>query len=54
MPAVDRWVVRQVFANYRDLAAARGGGSLTCAINLSATTINSEGFLDFVQQQAHE
>jgi diguanylate cyclase (GGDEF)-like protein/PAS domain S-box-containing protein len=54
MPAVDRWVVRQVFANYRDLAAAGGGGSLTCAINLSATTINSEGFLDFVQQQAHE
>ena len=54
MPAVDRWVVRKVFANYRDLAAARGGGSLTCAVNLSATTINSEGFLEFVQQQAHE
>jgi diguanylate cyclase (GGDEF)-like protein/PAS domain S-box-containing protein len=54
MPAIDRWVVRKVFANYRDLAAARGGGKLTCAINLSATTINSEGFLDFVRQQAQE
>lgn len=54
MPAIDRWVVRQVFAHYRDLAAAQGGGPLTCAINLSATTINSEGFLDFVRQQARE
>ncbi len=54
MPAIDRWVVRKVFAHYRDLAAAQGGGPLTCAINLSATTINSEGFLDFVRQQARE
>lgn len=54
MPALDRWVVRKVFASYRDLAAAQGGGPLTCAINLSATTINSEGFLEFVQQQADE
>jgi diguanylate cyclase (GGDEF)-like protein/PAS domain S-box-containing protein len=54
MPAIDRWVVRRVFAAYRDLVAARGGGPLTCAINLSATTLNSEGFLDFVRQQAHD
>jgi EAL domain-containing protein (putative c-di-GMP-specific phosphodiesterase class I) len=54
MPFIDRWVVRQVFAHHRALAAQRGGGPLTCAINLSATTINSEGFLDFVGQQARE
>jgi EAL domain-containing protein (putative c-di-GMP-specific phosphodiesterase class I) len=54
MPAIDRWVVRRVFSRYRDLVAAQGGGRLACAINLSATTINSEGFLDFVRQQARE
>lgn len=54
MPFIDRWVVRQVFAHHRALAAQRGGGPLTCAINLSATTINSEGFLDFVGQQARQ
>jgi diguanylate cyclase (GGDEF)-like protein len=53
MPDIDRWVVRKVFARYRDLAAARGG-ALTCAINLSATTINSEGFAEFVGQQVRE
>lgn len=54
MPAIDRWVVRRVFANHRELVARRGGAPLTCAINLSATTINSEGFLDFVHQQMRE
>jgi len=54
MPSIDRWVVRQVFTRYGDLVAARGGGPLTCAINLSATTINSDGFLDFIGQLARE
>ncbi len=54
MPAIDRWVVHKVFAGYGSLKAAQGGGLLTCAINLSATTIHSEGFLDFVRLQARE
>jgi len=54
MPSIDRWVIRRVFARYRDLVAARGGAPLICAINLSATTINSEGFLDDLGQLAQE
>jgi len=49
MPAVDRWVVRQAC---RKLVHRRSeGGSrlpFTLAINISATTINDEQFLDFV------
>ena len=52
MPAIDRWVIGTVFARYLDLVAERGGGPLTCAINLSPTSLNAEGFLDFVRQQA--
>ncbi len=52
MPAIDRWVVSTVFAGYRDLVAQRGGAPLTCAINLSGTSLNAEGFLDFVRQLA--
>jgi diguanylate cyclase (GGDEF)-like protein len=54
MPAIDRWVVKKVFAGYRGLAAQRGGQPLTCAINLSGTTLNTEDFLDFVRGLAHE
>ncbi|RZL35393.1 MAG: EAL domain-containing protein [Rubrivivax sp.] len=51
MPAIDRWVIRTVFSHYGELLAARGGGRFTCAINLSATSLNSPGLLDFVSQQ---
>jgi diguanylate cyclase (GGDEF)-like protein len=54
MPAVDRWVVRAVFSRYHALVAQRGGEPLTCAINLSGTSLNAEGFFDFVRQQALE
>ena len=54
MPAIDRWVVGTVFARYHALVADRGGEPLTCAINLSGTSLNAEGFLDFVRQQALE
>src|SRR6185312_10137933 len=54
MPAIDRWVVRTVFARYHALVAERGGHPLTCAINLSGTTLNAEGFLDFVRSLAME
>ena len=52
MPTIDRWVVSTVMAGYHTLVAERGGKPLTCAINLSGTSINSEGFLDFVRAQA--
>ncbi|WP_119153384.1 EAL domain-containing protein [Caldimonas tepidiphila] len=51
MPAIDRWVIRRVFAGYRALAAERGGGPLTCAINLSATSLEGEGLAGFVREQ---
>jgi len=54
MPAIDRWVVSAVFSGYRALVAQRGGEPLTCAINLSGTSLNAEGFLEFVRQQAQD
>ena len=54
MPVIDRWVVRTVFARYRELVAQWGGLPLTCAINLSGNSINAEGFSDFVRQLAAE
>jgi len=51
MPAIDRWVVAKVFASYHDLVRERGG-PLTCAINLTGTSLNAEGFLDFIHEQA--
>lgn len=52
MPAIDRWVVSTVFKLYRELATHFAGGPLTCAINLSGSSLNSEGFLDFIREQA--
>lgn len=51
MPEIDRWVIRQVFSHYHALVAERGGGPLTCCINLSGASINTEGFFDFIRQQ---
>ena len=51
MPAIDRWVVESIFARYRDLAAQMGT-PLTCAVNLSGTTINSAGITDFIRELA--
>jgi EAL domain-containing protein (putative c-di-GMP-specific phosphodiesterase class I) len=48
MPAIDRWVVRQAC---RQLAHRRGDTRCepyVLGINLSATTLNDEQFLDFV------
>ncbi len=50
MPAIDRWVIHAVFSSYRDLAAQLGA-PLTCAINLSGTSLNSEGLLEFIREQ---
>lgn len=51
MPAIDRWVIKTVFSRYHDLAA-EFGATLTCAINLSGTTLNSEGLFKFIKGQA--
>ena len=51
MPSIDRWVIRTVFSRYRELVAHMGE-PLTCAINLSGTTLNSEGLLGFIAEQA--
>jgi diguanylate cyclase (GGDEF)-like protein/PAS domain S-box-containing protein len=52
MPRIDRWIIRQVFAGYHRLLQAQGGPALTCAINLSGTTLNAEGLIDFIREQA--
>jgi diguanylate cyclase (GGDEF)-like protein/PAS domain S-box-containing protein len=51
MPAIDRWVVKTVFARYRDLMEQMGA-PLTCAVNLSGTTLNSDGILEFIREQS--
>lgn len=53
MPTIDRWVVKTVFARYRDLLSQMGA-PLTCAINLSGTTLNSEGILEYIREQAEQ
>ncbi len=53
MPAIDRWIVKTVFARYRDLLAQMGA-PLTCAINLSGTTLNSDGILEFIREQSEK
>jgi diguanylate cyclase (GGDEF)-like protein/PAS domain S-box-containing protein len=51
MPAIDRWVIKTVFARHADLLAQMGT-PLTCAINLSGTSLNAEGTLEFIREQA--
>ena len=51
MPAIDQWVIRTVFSRYHDLAAQLGS-PLICAINVSGTSINGEGLLAFIREQA--
>ena len=49
MPAIDRWVVRQACPRLAHRAQRHGTRApYTLAINISATTINDEQFLDFV------
>lgn len=54
MPAIDRMVIKKVFTAYRTLVAERDGRPLTCAINLSGTSLNTNDLFDFVAQQARE
>jgi diguanylate cyclase (GGDEF)-like protein len=49
MPSVDRWVVRQACARFAHRRSELGRREpFTLAINVSATTLNDEQFLDFV------
>jgi diguanylate cyclase (GGDEF)-like protein/PAS domain S-box-containing protein len=49
MPRIDRWVIEQAFGLLREHGARRP--ALAWSINLSATSINEEGFLDHVREQ---
>lgn len=54
MPAIDRWVIHEVFSRYASLATSHGDAPLTCAINLSGASINSEGLLEFIRRNAQQ
>ncbi len=52
MPSIDRWVIEAAFQTFdRRHRQGRGPDIHTCAINLSATSLNDEAFLDFVREQ---
>jgi len=50
-PAIDRWVIAAAFSGYHDVVSQLGSG-LVCSINLSGTSINAEGTLEFIREQA--
>jgi diguanylate cyclase (GGDEF)-like protein/PAS domain S-box-containing protein len=49
MPTIDRWVVKTVFERFAAIEARLGDPRIMCAINLSGTSLNSEGFLDYIR-----
>ncbi|MGK7926338.1 MAG: EAL domain-containing protein [Spirulina sp.] len=55
MPEIDRWVVRKLFStlssHFQAHPAERALPSTWYAINLSALSLNDEGFFEFLQQQ---
>ncbi len=57
MTAIDRWVIRQVFAakspQWR-LSARRDGVNEFTAINLSGASLNDDSFYDFLRDQIRE
>lgn len=55
MPAVDRWVIRKVFAGLkRQLAESESRGNDLVAINVSGMTIGEERFVEFLREQFHD
>jgi EAL domain-containing protein (putative c-di-GMP-specific phosphodiesterase class I) len=48
MPALDRWVVRQACSKYLHRRGDTQRAPYVLAVNVSATTLNDEQFLDFV------
>ena len=54
MPAIDRWVLQEVFRCHRTIVAQRGGVAPICVINLSGASINSVGLLNHLREKIHE
>ena len=55
MPALDRWVIRSVFAHIAATGAPRSSATPPCyAINLSGASLADEHFLDFVRGEFAE
>jgi diguanylate cyclase (GGDEF)-like protein/PAS domain S-box-containing protein len=61
MPAIDRWVVKTLFANYgekflKESETLCAGGQRDCvhAINISGMTLGDHTFLDFVREQLQQ
>lgn len=50
MPAIDRWVIAEVCRRYAGLTQSLGT-PLVCAINLSGTSLNTEGLADYILEQ---
>ena len=50
MPAIDRWVIAEVCRRYAGLTESLGT-PLVCAINLSGTSLNTEGLADYILEQ---
>ncbi len=55
MPAVDRWVINQLFSsqgdNLRRWSRLNEGRGFLFAINLSGTSLSDEGFLSYIKRQ---
>ena len=52
MLKIDRWVIHEVFSRYHALLAEHDNVPVSCAINLSGASINTEGFIDYIREQA--
>ncbi len=52
MPSIDRWVIRETFAQYR-AAMDRSARAVdtVCAVNLSGASLNDEKILAFIHEQ---
>ena len=51
MPAIDRWVIRSTFSRYREMEESLGA-PLTCAVNLSGTSLNDDELVAFIAEQS--
>lgn len=53
MPSLDRLIIRHAFAAYRK-AYPNAASDNTWAINISGSSLASDGFIDFIREQAAE
>jgi len=51
MPAIDRWVIRTLFAAIDGMYDPAAAGGPVFTINLSGTSVNEEGFMSFIHDQ---